>query len=63
VAWSQRLGSLLDQVGQVDRADGLADYVRRTARETVLLDPRRRGKGKRDSRWKLFVNAHPASDL
>jgi predicted transcriptional regulator of viral defense system len=63
VAWSQRLGSLLDRIGQADRVDGLAQYVRQTARETVLLDPRTRSAGERDPRWKLLVNACPVSDL
>ena len=64
VAWAQRLGHLLDRVGQVNRAAGLADYVRQTARETVLLDPRRdEGEGARDRRWKLAVNVRVVPDL
>jgi predicted transcriptional regulator of viral defense system len=64
VAWAQRLGYLLDRVGKADRATGLADYVRRTARETVLLDPRRNeSEGAHDRRWKLAVNVRVAPDL
>lgn len=64
VAWAQRLGHLLDCVGQADRAAGLADYVRQTARETVLLDPRRdEGAGAHDRRWKLVVNVRVVPDL
>ena len=64
VAWAQRLGHLLDRVGRTDRAAGLADYVRQTARETVLLDPRRdEGEGAHDRRWKLAVNVRVVPDL
>lgn len=63
VAWAQRLGHLLDCVGWADRAAGLADYVQRTARDAVPLDPRADGKGARDPRWKLDVNVQVAPDL
>jgi predicted transcriptional regulator of viral defense system len=64
VAWAQRLGYLLDRVGHADRAVGLADYVRETARDTVPLDPRRdEGQGTHDRRWKLAVNVRVAPDL
>jgi predicted transcriptional regulator of viral defense system len=64
VAWAQRLGHLLDRIGWADRAAGLADYVRQTARETVLLDPRRdESEAAHDRRWKLAVNVHTVSDL
>ena len=64
VAWAQRLGHLLDRVGRADRAAGLADYVRQTARETVLLDPRRdESEGAHDRRWKLAANIRVAPDL
>jgi predicted transcriptional regulator of viral defense system len=64
VAWAQRLGHLLDRVGRADRAAGLADYVRQTARETVSLAPRRdEGEGSRDRRWKLAVNVRVVPDL
>jgi len=64
VAWAQRLGHLLDCVGHADRAGELADYVRRMARETVLLSPRRdQGEGAHDRRWKLIVNVRVVPDL
>jgi len=65
VAWAQRLGYLLDCVGRADRATGLADYVQRTARETVPLDPRGGDgeEGAHDRRWKLATNVRVAPDL
>ena len=64
VAWAQRLGHLLDCVGRTDRTAGLADYIRRTARETVPLDPPGgNGEGAHDRRWKLAVNVQVAPDL
>ena len=64
LAWVQRLGYLLEQVGGSDRTDPLADYVRAAARETTLLDPPRGPRHtERVSRWKLAVNADVVSDL
>ena len=64
VAWSQRLGHLLDLVGEADRAGPLAEYVRRTARETVALDSRSPiTEAVRDARWKLAVNLSVAPEL
>jgi predicted transcriptional regulator of viral defense system len=64
VAWAQRLGHLLDRAGHADRAVGLADYVRETARDTIPLDPRRdESEGTHDRRWKLAVNVRVAPDL
>jgi predicted transcriptional regulator of viral defense system len=64
VAWAQRLGHILDRVGRADRVAGLAVYVRQTARETVLLDPRRdEGESAHDRRWKVAVNVRVAPDL
>jgi len=64
VAWTQRLGHLLELVGRADRAAGLADYVQQTARETVPLDPRGDdGESVPDRRWKLAVNVRVAPDL
>ena len=63
VAWSQRLGHLLDLAGDPSRADLLAEYVRRTARETVPLDSRSPAREDvRDARWKLAVNISVAPE-
>jgi predicted transcriptional regulator of viral defense system len=63
VPWAQRLGYLLEQVGGSDRTEPLAAYVRESARETALLDPRRATRrGERDPRWRLVVNADVVPD-
>jgi predicted transcriptional regulator of viral defense system len=63
VPWAQRLGYLLEQVGGSDRTEPLAAYVRETARETALLDPRRATRrGERDPRWRLVVNVDVVPD-
>jgi predicted transcriptional regulator of viral defense system len=64
VAWSQRLGHILERVGESDRAAELAAYVRHAARETVPLDSRRPDvEAERDPRWKLAVNVKLVPDL
>ncbi len=64
VAWSQRLGHILERVGEADRAVPLADFVRQAARETIPLDSRSGvEKAERDPRWKLAVNVKLAPDL
>ena len=63
VAWSQRLGHLLDLGREADRATPLAEYVKRTARETVPLDARSViTDAVRDARWKLAVNLSVAPE-
>jgi predicted transcriptional regulator of viral defense system len=64
VPWAQRLGFLLSQVDASDRAEELAAYVERHARETVPLDPGVDDPSAvRDARWKLLVNAEVEPDL
>ena len=64
VAWSQRLGFLLDRIGAGDRAVGLKEYVAKTARVTVPLLPSASHSGAlRDHTWRLFVNADVEADL
>jgi predicted transcriptional regulator of viral defense system len=63
VPWAQRLGYLLEQLEGSDRTEALARYVRETARETALLDPRRNARrGERSSRWRLVVNVDVVPD-
>lgn len=57
VSWSQRLGYLLELVGQAERARTLGPFVQENARAYA---PLRRAAGtsgaKRSKRWKLIIN-------
>lgn len=64
IPWAQRLGYLLELVGEPERAPDLAEYVARTAMETAALSTMHsRGRSRRDSRWKLVVNVEVEPDL
>lgn len=57
IAWAQRLGYLLEQVGATEKATDLKVYVRERAREsTALLPGAPYEDGRRDEGWKLWVN-------
>jgi predicted transcriptional regulator of viral defense system len=56
--WVQRLGYLLERIGEAPRAKLLKDYVRARAHESAELEPSARtGNYPRDRDWKLIVNA------
>jgi len=58
VAWSQRLGHVLDQTGHQSIGDALADHVSRHATVVApLVRARSRAGAERVDRWKLAVNA------
>lgn len=64
VPWAQRLGYLVELVDKEDRTNALAEYVARTATETVPLSTRHRGdRSVRHARWKLAVNVEVEPDL
>jgi predicted transcriptional regulator of viral defense system len=64
IPWSQRLGYLLDRVGQSSRSSELAALVARHASETVSLVPgETQASGPRDTRWKLRVNVEVEPDV
>ena len=64
IPWAQRLGYLLDRVGQSSRSEPLAAFVARHATETASLIPGDEPKNApRDERWKLRVNADVEPDL
>lgn len=64
LAWSQRLGYLLDHVGARDGTAPLSRYVAASVRDTVPLLPGASAAGAwRDTRWKLAVNAVVEPDL
>jgi predicted transcriptional regulator of viral defense system len=54
---AQRLGFLLEHIGQVEIAQPLADWMRSTAIRTILLRPGTRNQnGGRSARWKVIAN-------
>lgn len=56
--WAQRLGYLLEQIGEAPSAEPLKAYVRAHAREAVALQASSEIAGYPRSRdWKLIVNA------
>ena len=62
--WAQRLGYLLERVGAERKADPLACYVERMAKETTPLLPGRTIMGARhDPRWKLHLNVDVESEV
>lgn len=57
VAWSQRLGHLLERAGARAKTAPLKRYVQTNAADTVVLLPGARGrKTRREEVWKLIVN-------
>ena len=64
ITWAQRLGFLLVRIGAGEKTRSLESYVRSHAREsTLLLSSAPRGHAKRDSNWKLYVNARVQADI
>lgn len=62
--WAQRLGYLLEQVGEPERATSLAEHIARAATETAPLSTMHPGdRSRRDARWKLAVNVEVEPDL
>jgi predicted transcriptional regulator of viral defense system len=62
--WAQRLGHLLEHVAAGETAAALNEYVGETARQTVLLLPGApRDQGRRNSRWKVLINARVEAEL
>lgn len=63
VAWSQRLGYLLELVDQGDLANALAPFVKRHATSFTLLRRAAAAAGaERNPRWKLLVNVDVEPD-
>ena len=64
IAWAQRLGYLLDILGEAEKADRLAEYVREKSPFRVPLMPALTTKGsKSNRRWQLLVNSTVEADL
>jgi predicted transcriptional regulator of viral defense system len=59
ISWAQRLGHLLEKVGAAEKAAALKLYVKKSAKESVVLLPGAPTKqAHRDGEWKLIVNAN-----
>lgn len=57
IAWSQRLGYLLDSIGEGRLAEGLAGYLQSKDPVPVPLSPSLPWKGvQQDRRWRVLVN-------
>lgn len=56
--WAQRLGYLLERIGEASKVGLLKEYVRKHAREATPLQPSApAGSHPRNRDWKLVVNA------
>lgn len=57
IAWVQRVGYLLDLIGEQEKAGALLDFIRNKRPLPTPLMPGVSIKGaKKDSRWQVFVN-------
>ncbi len=64
IAWSQRLGYLLDLTGHRELVNPLADYVRERATVVApLVRKKSITRAPRAERWKLAINASVEPDL
>lgn len=64
IAWSQRLGYLLELIGEAKLAEGLAEYVSSKVAVPVRLSPTQPHKGVcQDMRWRLFPNEKVEPEL
>jgi predicted transcriptional regulator of viral defense system len=64
VAWSQRLGYLLELIGEAGLAEGLADFIDTRNPVTVPLSPSQPHKGVRQNvRWRLIPNEKVEPEL
>ena len=63
VSWSQRLGYLLELVGQDALAEALKPFVAKRARSYTPLRRAAGTAGRRSRTWKLIVNVEVEPDL
>jgi predicted transcriptional regulator of viral defense system len=64
VTWVQRLGYLLDLLEEHDKADVLADYLKKRHPMPTPLMPGTDIKGaKKNNRWQIYVNTDVKPDL
>ena len=64
IAWMQRLGYLLDKLGEEKRANILAEYINEKNPARIPLVPALTTRGsKSNRRWKLLINATVEADI
>jgi len=64
ITWSQRLGYLLELIGETELAEGLASYVAERKPVPAPLSPSRSYHGVRQNpRWRLLPNEKVSPDL
>ena len=63
VAWTQRLGYLLELLGHKSLAAPLQPFVERVVEEAALVRSRPRRGAPRNRRWKLAINDTVEPDL
>jgi len=64
VPWAQRLGYMLERAGAAEKAATLKSFVKDAAREAVpLLPGANRVDARRDTDWKLLINADVEPEL
>jgi predicted transcriptional regulator of viral defense system len=64
VSWSQRLGHLLDLLGEKKRAEPLAAFVRKRGGDVIMLAPSvTKKRARRDPRWRLDVNVDVEAEV
>lgn len=64
IAWAQRLGYLLEQVGVGEKTIGLKAYVRQYAKEASPLLPKKEHRDSpRSEDWKLYINTEVEVEL
>jgi predicted transcriptional regulator of viral defense system len=64
IVWAQRLGHLLQQLGAADKTGPLQEHVGASAQKATPLAPGRPFRhSRRDTTWKVYVNADIEGDL
>ena len=64
IAWTQRLGYLLDLVGAQNKTEELAEYIAQKKPVMVPLVPSQPRQGiSRLKRWRIMVNAKVEADI
>jgi predicted transcriptional regulator of viral defense system len=62
--WAQRLGWILEHIGQAPKAKHLKNYVHRHAKNAIALQPRSGTKNiTRNNDWKLIINTDIEAEL
>jgi predicted transcriptional regulator of viral defense system len=64
IAWSQRLGYVLEHLGFAAKVPALKEYVRKNAKQSTALLPKAPYKhSRRNKGWKLYINAQVQAEI